>query len=90
MLNRFVEDSKNSLENENYKDAYLNLEMSYRDSPRDTLYLYNSALIATENKDYDQALAFYNELIDIDFTGITTNYYAIEKSTGENQGFTGR
>ncbi|SVC82015.1 uncharacterized protein METZ01_LOCUS334869, partial [marine metagenome] len=89
MLNRFVEDSKNSLENENYKDAYLNLEMSYRVSPRDTLYLYNSALIATENKDFDQALAFYNELIDIEFTGITTNYYAIEKSTGENQGFTG-
>ena len=88
MLNRFVEDSKNSLENENYKDAYLNLEMSYRVSPRDTLYLYNSALIATENKDFDQALAFYNELIDIEFTGITTNYYAIEKSTGENQGFT--
>jgi len=89
MLNRFVEDSKNSLENENYKDAYLNLEMSYRVSPRDTLYLYNSALIATENKDFDQALAFYNELIDIEFTGITTNYYAIEKATGENQGFTG-
>jgi len=89
MLNRFVEDSKNSLENENYKDAYLNLEMSYRVSPRDTLYLYNAALIATENKDFDQALAFYNELIDIEFTGITTNYYAIEKSTGENQGFTG-
>jgi len=88
MLNRFVEDSKNSLENENYKDAYLNLEMSYRVSPRDTLYLYNAALIATENKDFDQALAFYNELIDIEFTGITTNYYAIEKATGENQGFT--
>ena len=88
MLNRFVEESKNSLENENYKDAYLNLEMSYRVSPRDTLYLYNAALIATENKDFDQALAFYNELIDIEFTGITTNYYAIEKATGENQGFT--
>jgi len=50
--------------------------------------LYNAALIATENKDFDQALAFYNELIDIEFTGITTNYYAIEKASGENQGFT--
>ena len=87
MLNRFVEDSKKSLENKNYKDAYLNLEMSYRVSPSDTLYLYNAALIATENEDFDQALEFYNELIDLQFTGITTNYYATEKSTGEDQAF---
>jgi len=87
MLNRFVEDSKKSLENKNYKDAYLNLEMSYRVSPSDTLYLYNAALIATENEDFDQALEFYNELIDLQFTGITTNYYATEKATGEDQAF---
>lgn len=61
--------------------------MSYRISPADTLYLYNAALIATENSDFDIALSFYNELIDIGFTGITTNYYAIEKATGEEQAF---
>jgi len=88
MLNRFVDDSRRSLEQEDYKSAYINLEMSYRVSPRDTLYLYNAALLATENKDFDQALSFYNELIDIEFTGITTNYYAIEKTTGEVQAFT--
>ena len=77
MLNRFVEDSRNGIENNDLKSAYLNLEMSYRVSPNDTLYLYNAALVATENKDFDQALLFYNELIDLDFTGITTNYYAI-------------
>ena len=88
MLNRFVQDSRRSLEQEDYKSAYINLEMSYRVSPRDTLYLYNAALLATENKDFDQALSFYNELIDIEFTGITTNYYAIEKTTGEVQAFT--
>ena len=87
MLNRFVEDSRNGIENNDLKSAYLNLEMSYRVSPNDTLYLYNAALVATENKDFDQALSFYNELIDLDFTGITTNYYAIEKATGEEQGF---
>jgi tetratricopeptide (TPR) repeat protein len=61
--------------------------MSYRVSPSDTLYLYNAALLATENEDFDQALSFYNELIDLKFTGITTNYYAIEKATGEVQAF---
>ena len=87
MLNKFVDDSKNNLDNQDYKGAYLNLEMSYRISPADTLYLYNAALIATENSDFDIALSFYNELIDIGFTGITTNYYAIEKATGEEQAF---
>ena len=84
MLNRFVEDSRDSLEQDDYKSAYLNLEMSYRVSPNDTLYLYNAALVATENKDFNQALSFYNELIDLNFTGITTNYYATEKTTGED------
>ena len=87
MLNRFVQDSRRSLEQEDYKSAYINLEMSYRVSPNDTLYLYNAALLATENNDFDQALSFYNELIDLKFTGITTNYYAIEKTTGEVQAF---
>ncbi len=87
MLNRFVEDSRESLEQDDYKSAYLNLEMSYRVSPNDTLYLYNAALVATENKDFNQALSFYNELIDLNFTGITTNYYATEKTTGEDQLF---
>ena len=87
MLNRFVQDSRRSLEQEDYKSAYINLEMSYRVSPNDTLYLYNAALLATENNDFDQALLFYNELIDLKFTGITTNYYAIEKATGEVQAF---
>ena len=87
MLNRFVDDSRRSLEQEDYKSAYINLEMSYRVSPNDTLYLYNAALLATENNDFDQALSFYNELIDLKFTGITTNYYAIEKATGEVQAF---
>jgi len=88
MLNRFVADSRRSLEQEDYKSAYLNLEMSYRVSPNDTLYLYNAALLATENKDFNQSLSFYNELIDLGFTGITTNYYATEKATGEDQAFT--
>ena len=87
MLNRFVQDSRRSLEQEDYKSAYINLEMSYRVSPNDTLYLYNAALLATENNDFDQALSFYNELIDLKFTKITPNYYAIEKATGEVQAF---
>ena len=87
MLNHFVEESKQSLENKDLKSAYLNLEMSYKVSPRDTLYLYNAALVATENNDFDKALSFYHKLIDLGFTGVTTNYYATEKATSEDQLF---
>lgn len=87
MLNHFVEKSKKSLENKDLKSAYLNLEMSYKVSPKDTLYLYNAALVATENNDFDKALSFYHELVDLNFTGVTTNYYATEKATSEDQLF---
>ena len=55
---------------------------------RDTLYLYNAALLATENKDFDVALNYYEELDNIGFTGVTTNYYATEVETGIEQSFT--
>ena len=56
MLNKFVENAKGALDIKDYKTSYLNLESAYRVSSRDTLYLYNAALLATENKDFDVAL----------------------------------
>lgn len=88
MLNKFVENAKGALDIKDYKTSYLNLESAYRVSSRDTLYLYNAALLATENKDFDVALNYYEELDNIGFTGVTTNYYATEVETGIEQSFT--
>ena len=67
--------------------SYKSLEAAYNVSKRDTLYLYNAALVATEAKSYDIALNFYEELIDLGYTGISINYYATEKESGKEQVF---
>ena len=36
----------------------------YRLSPRDTVFLYNAAVVSVENKDYDNAVKLYKELKD--------------------------
>ena len=87
MLNNFVEKAKKALDLKDYKTSYSNLESAFRVSTTDTLYLYNAALLATETKDFDVAMNFYEELEEIGFTGVTTNYYAIEIVTGEEQSF---
>ena len=65
----------------------MNLEAAYNVSKKDTLYLYNAALVATEAKDYDIALGFYEKLIELGYSGISMNYYAVEKESGKEQVF---
>tara|TARA_B100000900_G_scaffold231356_1_gene196490 strand:+ start:642 stop:1916 length:1275 start_codon:yes stop_codon:yes gene_type:complete len=87
LFNSFVDDSRLSLENKNYKNSYMNLEAAYKVSKKDTLYLYNAALLATEAEEYSTALDFYERLIKLGYTGISINYLATEKETGKEQVF---
>ena len=87
LFNSFVNDSRSALENKDYELSYKSLEAAYNVSKRDTLYLYNAALVATEAKSYDVALSFYEKLIDLGYTGISINYYATEKESGKEQVF---
>ena len=87
LFNSFINDSRIALDLKNYKNSYKNLEAAYNVSNKDTLYLYNAALVATEAKDYNNALAFYEKLIDLGYSGVSMNYYAIEKESGKEQVF---
>ena len=87
LFNSFVNDSRSALENKDYELSYKSLEAAYNVSKRDTLYLYNAALVATEAKSYEVALNFYEKLIDLGYTGISINYYATEKESGKEQVF---
>ena len=87
LFNSFVNDSRSALENKDYELSFKSLEAAYNVSKRDTLYLYNAALVATEAKSYDVALNFYEKLIDLGYTGISINYYATEKESGKEQVF---
>ena len=87
LFNSFINDSRTALGVKNYKNSYLNLEAAFNVSNKDTLYLYNAALVATEAKDYNIALGFYEKLIELGYSGISMNYYAVEKESGEEQVF---
>jgi tetratricopeptide (TPR) repeat protein len=65
-----------------YKNAADNFSLTYRLSPKDTSFLYNAAVSASLAKDYDVSLKYYDELKNIGYTGIATQYLAENKATG--------
>jgi tetratricopeptide (TPR) repeat protein len=79
LVNSAVEDNQNK----NYKDAADKLYMSYKMSPKDTVYLYFAASSAVNGADYETALNFYNELKELDYDGSTMVYKATNVGTGE-------
>ncbi|APY07319.1 hypothetical protein BWZ20_02950 [Winogradskyella sp. J14-2] len=64
--------------------AYANI---YKISPKDTVYLYNAALLAAQNNDYNTSLEYFIELKNLGFTGIKMNYVATNKETGGEEFF---
>jgi len=56
-------------------------------SSKDTLYLDNAALIYNKAKDYETSSKLYSQLLDLNYTGITTVYSATNKANGQEQTF---
>ncbi|MGJ8760866.1 MULTISPECIES: lipopolysaccharide assembly protein LapB [unclassified Polaribacter] len=80
--------SKNAIKaynEQDYKNATSDFYLTYKLSPKDTSFLYNAALSSSLAKDYDGALKYYKELQDINYTGISTQYIAVNKETGEEE-----
>ena len=66
-------------ENENFISSAKKLYGAYKINPENNqLYLYYAASSSVSAKDYDQALAYYQILIDINYEGIETKYYITE------------
>ena len=81
LVNSAVDDNQNK----NYKDAADKLYMSYKMSPKDTVYLYYAASSAVNGANYETALKFYNELKELDYDGSTMVYKATNVATGEEE-----
>ncbi|MCL7754268.1 tetratricopeptide repeat protein [Polaribacter sp. Z022] len=78
--------SKKAIEqygNKNYKQATNNFYLTYKLSPADTAFLYNAAMSSAAAKDYNLSLKYYKQLQDINYTGITTQYFAVNKATNK-------
>tara|TARA_R110002012_G_scaffold81945_1_gene207316 strand:+ start:38386 stop:39630 length:1245 start_codon:yes stop_codon:yes gene_type:complete len=71
----------------NFAEAGKKFEQLYRVAPRDTTYLYYAAVSAVSAQEMEEALEHYLELNKLGYTGITKEYYAINKQTGEEEVF---
>ncbi len=72
IVNSAIADQKT----QNYAGAAEKLHTSYMVSKKDTADLYYAAGNAVNGKDYTTALKYYEQLMDLGFTGIKTEYLA--------------
>ena len=71
-------------EDADYLKAAKEFQQVYALSPRDTSYLDNAALVYYFAKDYDSSIKLYEELLSLNYTGITTVFVATDKASGED------
>ncbi|MFT0714626.1 tetratricopeptide repeat protein [Flagellimonas lutimaris] len=81
LVNSAVEDNNNK----KFSEAAEKLYMSYKLSPRDTVYLYYAASSAVNGQDYEGALKYYNELKDVGYNGESVSYTAVNVESGETE-----
>ncbi len=79
LVNSAVEDNKNK----KFKEAGEKLYMSYKLSPKDTIYLYYAASSAVNGGDYEKSLQYYTELKELGYDGGGMEYKATNVDTGE-------
>ena len=81
IVKRTTEKGLKSYNSEDYKSASEKFELVHVLSPRDTMSLEYAALAALYNTDYDKAIALFQSLLDMGYTGI--QYKAVSKVNGE-------
>tara|TARA_R110002049_G_scaffold142206_1_gene304046 strand:- start:4667 stop:5917 length:1251 start_codon:yes stop_codon:yes gene_type:complete len=85
MANTLLKTGNDAYGKKDYSKASKYFEKSYRVTEADTLFLYYAAATAINVQEYDRALALYEELRDVGYTGIETQYYATNSETGEEE-----
>ena len=88
-LNELIETvSKKAIDQYNAKSftaAADNFYLTYKLYPNDTTSLYNAGLSASSGKDYTAALKYFNEAKSIGYTGVITQYFAVNKETNKEE-----
>ncbi len=83
LLVRLVNSAIQDQNAQKFSAASKKLHASYTISKVDTVYLYFAATNAMSAQEYDNAMKYYEELLDLGFTGIEKEYVATDKETGE-------
>ncbi|MEY8849324.1 tetratricopeptide repeat protein [Psychroserpens sp. XS_ASV72] len=87
MLGDFLTQAQTDLKEKRYIKSSDGFNKAYRMSPKDTLYLYYAASTAVTGQDYQTSLKYYEELRDLGYNGVQTEYTAINKETNEEEQF---
>ncbi|GAA4304507.1 tetratricopeptide repeat protein [Aestuariibaculum suncheonense] len=87
MINSLLTKGNEAYEGNDYTNASQYFEKAYRLSPKDTTFLYYAAATAINVPDYDRALSIYEELRDLGYTGVKTEYYATNAETKKEETF---
>lgn len=63
----------------NYKSATEYFYLTYKISPRDTVFYYNAAISASQADELDKSLKYFQDLKEMGYKGIVTQYFATNK-----------
>lgn len=85
VTNSLVQGAINDQNNQAFEKAADKLYAGYQLNSEDTLYLYYAASNEVSAGNYEKALKYYEELKDLGYTGIETQYIAVNKETGEEE-----
>tara|TARA_R110002072_G_scaffold48716_8_gene133167 strand:+ start:2135 stop:3403 length:1269 start_codon:yes stop_codon:yes gene_type:complete len=83
LLVRLVNSAIQDQNAQKYSDASKKLYASYTISKVDTAYLYFAATNAMNAQEYVLAMNYYEDLLNLGYTGIEKEYVATHKETGE-------
>lgn len=86
-INIATTQAQQAYQSNDFKRATVAFEQVYRLNPKDTVFLYNAAVLAAQSKDYDTALKHYEELKNMKYDGTEILYVAKEKQTGKEEQF---
>ena len=87
MLGSFLTKANAELQSKDYLASSQSFDKAYRMSPKDTTYLYYAASTAVSGQDYTTSLKYYEELRDLGYKGIYTEYTALNKETEVTEKF---
>lgn len=85
VTNSLIQGAINDQNNQAFEKAADKLYAGYQLNNKDTLYLYYAASNQVSAGNYAKALKYYEELKGLGYTGIETQYVAINKATGEEE-----
>ncbi|WP_121665370.1 tetratricopeptide repeat protein [Mesonia aquimarina] len=85
--NKLINTAIKDQESANFTLATKKLHEAYQLNKKDTLYLYYAASSAVNDKDYDTALTYYNQLRKMGYVGQGYEYTAVNKESGEVETF---